>query len=126
MKLPVKVAGVCGSGTFLLIILVSFVQYLQPAAGGVPGLEAPPWTDLFNILTMALAGMAVATVLGYLMGDILSKPEGQRTPRKTEQAAGSGQEQPAPAPPLADAQAMPAEGAAGEIPPLETARTEES
>lgn len=66
MKLTIRVAGVCGSGTFLFLACTAYFSSLDP----------------MKVLSIAVPGAVVGCVLGYLIGQILSHPQGKSPTKK--------------------------------------------
>ncbi len=122
MRLSVKFAGVCSSGAFLLTLVVALWQHVKPEGDLLAvGMELPLWTDLFQMLVMSLSAATVAGLLGYLMGDILSKPKGQRKPASSPEGPPPAAVEPGPG----MESGAEAEGPDGPMPVLEAAPAEE-
>ena len=79
MKLSHKLAGLCASAVFLLTLAASVWPYLlfQPDFPMV-ALGLPVGMALLQMLVMSVSAAMICGSLGYVIGDILSKPEGQR------------------------------------------------
>lgn len=99
MKLSVRMAGICGSGAFILAALPGFYQQAKPvdisqmATGVLPGM------NIIETLLISLGGSIVAGFIGYLIGDILANPKGP--PKKKKQPKAKAKARPfSPAQPL--------------------------
>ncbi len=87
MKLAVKFAGLLGSGVFLLTALPGFYQNVKPVSMDAMIYESVPGISILESLGMSLAGAVVAGIIGYMIGDILSKPKGK--PKRSRSAKSS-------------------------------------
>ena len=79
MKLSIKSAILCGTGVFLIATYTSMLSSLSPDTLKMI-VQNPEFIkdvlDPMKILSVALPGAAIAGSIGYLLGDILSKPKG--------------------------------------------------
>jgi len=76
MKLSVKLAGLLGSGVFILTALPGFYQQVRPVSFTSMLTEAVQSVSILEKLGFSLGGALVAGWIGYTIGDILSKPKG--------------------------------------------------
>jgi hypothetical protein len=76
MKLSIKLAGLCGSGVFILTALPGFYQQIKPASVDAMIFEMVPGMEILEILGISLLGALVAGGIGYKIGEILSNPAG--------------------------------------------------
>jgi hypothetical protein len=89
MKLSVKFAGLCGSGTFAMILYTAFFMNLQPIDAltwvtlGTPSVNAMKFLQIF---LWALAGASVSGYLGHSLGAILSHPKGRKSHKRLSPA----------------------------------------
>jgi hypothetical protein len=78
MKLAVKSAGLCASSAFIITALPAFFQQVAPLTQSI----APPGTlqgmTLIETILFSLAGALVAGSIGYIIGDILANPQGNK------------------------------------------------
>lgn len=83
MKLSVRLAGLCGSGAFLLSALPGFYQQAKPTDIAQMATDVIPGVNIIETLLLSLGGAIVAGFIGYLIGDILSNPKGHPKKKKT-------------------------------------------
>lgn len=81
MKLSVKLAGLFGSGVFIITAIPGFFQHIRPTSLSGMANEAVQGMAIMETLFFALLGTGIAAVIGYIIGDILSKPMGNPAPR---------------------------------------------
>lgn len=79
MKLSLRLAGLCASATFILAGFPGLFQRLSPL--NPDALDSPSGMDLLEPLLFSVAGMVLAGLIGFQIGNILSHPTGQRTKR---------------------------------------------
>lgn len=84
MKLSVRLAGLCGSGAFILSALPGFYQQAKPTDFEQMATVVLPGMSIIETMLISLGGSVVAGFIGYLIGDILSNPKGN--PKKKKQA----------------------------------------
>src|ERR1044072_4571855 len=77
MKLSVKLAGLFGSGVFIITALPGFYQHVKPASMQSMVNDVIQGMDILETLGISLGGAILAGAIGYLIGDILSKPQGK-------------------------------------------------
>lgn len=77
MKLSIRLAGLCASGTFILTALPGFYQQVKPTNIASMATEAIPGMTILETLAISLGGALLASFLGYVIGDILSNPKGK-------------------------------------------------
>lgn len=77
MKLPLKLAGLFGSGVFILTAIPGFYQQVKPASLNAMMTDAIQGMAILEKLGISLLGALVAGVLGFVIGDIFSKPRGK-------------------------------------------------
>lgn len=114
MKLPLKVAGLCWSLTFLVTAMPGFYQQIKPTDFTSISADTFSGMNILEKLALSLAGSMMAGTIGYIIGDILSKPQGltkAEREAKNKKAAKVQQAEPEPEKPTAS-----------EEPALETAQ----
>jgi hypothetical protein len=90
MKLSIKLAGLFGSGVFVLTAVPGFFQQVKPSDINAMMSDAPQGMNILESLGFSLLGAVVAGVIGYIMGDILSSPRGNAGSRKRPGLKSSG------------------------------------
>lgn len=76
MKLPLKVAGLCWSVTFLVTALPGFYQRTRPTDFASISTESFSGMEIVETLSISLIGSLAAAMIGYMIGDILARPQG--------------------------------------------------
>jgi len=91
VKLSLKLAGITGTGAFLLVSLMTYVgsmDVLGLLSGHPQQLDAVMDLSLakpLKVLTLALPSVFIAGFLGYFLGNVLSHPKGPiKKPTKPE------------------------------------------
>lgn len=92
MKLPMKVAGLCWSVTFLVTAVPGFYQQTRPMDFASISTETFSGMAIVETLSISLIGSIAAAMIGYMIGDILSSPQGMTKAAKKAAA------RPSPAP----------------------------
>lgn len=87
MKLAVKWAGLCASGTFVLCAIPGFYQQIKPVSPEELLAGVAQGMDVLEVLGVSLGGALLVGLIGYVIGDILSKPQGK--PKRLESRASS-------------------------------------
>lgn len=82
MKLSVRMAGLCASATFILTALPGFYQQAKPTHLAQIATDILPGMNIIEKMLISLGGAVCTGVLGYVIGDILSNPKGQKKKRK--------------------------------------------
>lgn len=77
MKLPMKVAGICWSLTFLVTAIPGFYQQTRPTDFAAMSSQSFSGMAIFETLLVSLIGSLAAGMIGYIIGDILSNPQGK-------------------------------------------------
>jgi hypothetical protein len=123
MKLSIRIAGICASGTFILTALPGFYQHTKPTSIMHMANETLAGMTILETLMISMGGAFAAAFIGYVMGDILSNPKGgPKKKKKSSVAAGPPVRQLSTALDDAMAAAPPADEA---VPPSEPATAEE-
>jgi hypothetical protein len=76
MKLSLRLAGLCASATFILAGFPGLFQRLSPL--NPDALDTLSGMDLLEPLLFSVAGMVLAGLIGFQIGNILSHPAGHR------------------------------------------------
>lgn len=77
MKLPMKVAGMCWSLTFLVTAVPGFYQQTRPMDFATASAESFSGLAVLETLSVSLIGSFAAGMIGYMIGNILSHPQGK-------------------------------------------------
>jgi hypothetical protein len=77
MKLSFKLGGLCGSGAFLVTATPVFFQYVLPLSFLPDVTDTLHSLDVFESLGISLLGSVLIGAIGYIIGDILSNPNGE-------------------------------------------------
>jgi hypothetical protein len=77
MKLPMKVAGICWSLTFLVTAIPGFYQQTRPTDFTTMSSQSFSGMAIFETLLVSMIGSLAAGMIGYIIGDILSNPQGK-------------------------------------------------
>lgn len=77
MKLPMKVAGICWSLTFLVTATPGFYKHVRPMEIASIGKDVFSGIALLETLALSLLGAFAAGMIGFIIGDILSHPQGK-------------------------------------------------
>lgn len=105
MKLSTQLCGLCAAGTFLVLALPGLYQQIKPVHFQAMAVQPLSGMAMLESLLLSLGGATVAGALGYLMGVILSTPQGgkSKTPAPPAAKAGSITSAPGdPPPPVAE------------------------
>jgi hypothetical protein len=87
MKLPVQLAGLFASGAFIVTALPSFFQQVLPSQLSMStssNMELISGVSLAETLLFSLGGTVVAGIIGFMIGNILSKPSGKPKKAKSQ------------------------------------------
>lgn len=76
MKLPMKVAGLCWSVTFLVTAVPGFYNQTRPMDFNTISAESFSGMAIVETLAVSLIGSFAAAIIGFMIGDILSNPQG--------------------------------------------------
>ncbi len=87
MKLPMKVAGMCWSITFLVTAIPGFYQQTRPANFGSISTETFSGMTVLETLALSVVGSFAAGMFGYMIGDILSRPANHPKNKKTTEVS---------------------------------------
>ncbi|WP_373531509.1 hypothetical protein [Vampirovibrio sp.] len=87
MKLPMKVAGLCWSITFLVTSVPGFYQQTRPMDFAAITTESFSGMAIVETLAVSLLGSFAAAIIGFMIGDILSNPHGTPNDNKKEGAS---------------------------------------
>lgn len=93
VKLSVKFAGLCSSGTFLVTAMPAFFQKIalfglfNESSGTLQGVQ------IIETLIFSLMGSIMAGAIGYVIGDILSHPDAKPTHTTKEKPNGTPPEE---------------------------------
>jgi hypothetical protein len=87
MKLNVRVAGICASGAFIVTALPSFfTQWKQDTQ---PSNDAFSGYDLVETLMFCILGAILAAMIGFVIGNVLSRPAGKKKKRQAQASSPS-------------------------------------
>lgn len=75
MKLPMKVAGLCWSVTFLVTAVPGFYNQTRPMDFNTISTETFSGMAVVETLAVSLIGSFAAAIIGFMIGDILSNPQ---------------------------------------------------
>ncbi len=75
MKLAIKTAGLCASGAFIITALPGFYQQVKPVSAASMMTASVEGIGLLETLGFSLLGALVAGFLGYMLGEVLAKPQ---------------------------------------------------
>jgi hypothetical protein len=76
MKLPMKVAGLCWSVTFLVTAVPGFYNQTRPMDFNTMTTESFSGMAIVETLAVSLIGSFAAAIIGFMIGDIFSNPQG--------------------------------------------------
>ena len=86
MKLSIRIAGICASGTFLVTGLPGFYQHTKPTNIAQMATEAVPGMTILETMLISLGGALAAAFIGYIIGDILEQPKGKKQKKEKAKA----------------------------------------
>lgn len=78
MNLSMRLAGVFGTSVFLLTGFPGFYRQIQPHNFAQMATDTFSGMSMLETVFLSLSGAIAAGLIGYTIGDILSKPEGRR------------------------------------------------
>ncbi len=82
MKLSVRISGLCASAAFIVTALPGFYQQAKPTDLAQIATDILPGMNIIEKILISLGGAVCAGVIGYVIGDILSNPQGKKKKRK--------------------------------------------
>jgi hypothetical protein len=89
MNLAMRLAGLFGTAVFLLTAMPGFYRQIEPHDFSQMATDTISGMSMLETLLISLGGSVAAGFVGYMIGDILSHPQGKRkkkTPPKNTQS----------------------------------------